>query len=508
MGGPIVKANSAQTPSVGGPAPSSSDWTGGKAPAGSPNVPGVTYANASDIKSADPSQPPPALGPAPVDLDAVRALQVGGQRLSQAPMRVGNLDLLAPLVEQMPLLGATVTKADLRLVPGDQNTPIDNQFFQINRPGQSPIVLSVGKNKAWIDRNEQTLRAAPLVVGGQIYLPVFSIAPLLGAATRLDGAGVLTLTPTVESVQVFPLRDTVAITIKTSKPLPGGLKFNSMKAPDGSARLYVDFVGYSMGFDALSTTNERIVSGGVGDVIRARAGMPSKFPDTTRITLDLKKNLQGTVMETSDPTIFAFVVTTKQVQPPRPPGGFNTPSPLQGMTIVLDAGHGGHDTGARGSHTNEKDRALDLIQRLATVLRARGADVMLTRSGDYFISLQGRVDFANTRRADLFISIHNNASVNKASRGTQTFYYTAQSVGLAREIHRELSKATGLYNRGVSQERFLVIRKTWMPSVLLEVAFVSNPREEGFLNSAQWCQRVAEGIANGTSNYARIYRKG
>ncbi len=509
MGGPVIKANSAQAPASTSPA---SDWKGGAPPKGMPAVPGVTYANASDTQSTDPSQPPPAQGPAPIPIDSVRAIQVGSQRVNEAPMRVGNLDVLAPLVDEMPMLGATVTKADLNNVPGDPNSPIENQFFQINRPGQSPIVLCMGQNKAWIDRNEQTLRAAPLVVGNQIYLPIFSIAPLIGASTRLDPTGTtLVLTPTVESVQVFPLRDTIAITIKTSKAIPGGLKFKTMDSADGSTRLYVDFEGYSMGFDALGTTDERVVANGSGDVLRARAGMPSKFPGTTRVTIDLKRNLTGTVMEAPDPTIFAFVVTPRQAPPTGPVPGSPTSYPggnLKGWNIVLDAGHGGYDTGARGPRTNEKDHTLDLIQRLATDLRGRGANVMLTRSTDNFISLQGRVDYANNRKADLFISIHNNASDNRGSNGTETFYYTAQSVGLAREIHRELSPATGLANRGISQARFFVIRKTWMPSVLLEVAFVTNPREEGLLSSPDWCQRVVDGVTRGVSNYARIYGKG
>ena len=504
IGGPVVKVNAAQVPSPG-------DWTGA-APPGVPAVPGVTYSNASDSQNADPSQPPPALGPAPVPLDSIRALQVGDQRLSDAPLRVGNLDILAPLVDQMPLLGATITRANMKLVPGDQNSPVDNGYFQINRANQSPIIMRMGQAKAWIDRNEQTLRAAPLVVGDKIYVPVFSIAPLLGASTRLTDSGTLMLSPTVESVQIFPVRDTVAITVKTSKPLPAGLKFNSMKAPDGSARLYVDFPGYAMGFDALGTTTERVVSSGSGDVLRARAGMPSKFPDVTRITLDLKRNLSGVVTQTSDPTIFAFVVTSKQTPPPPPnpagqPDSYNNPTPLAGLTIVLDAGHGGHDTGALGDKTREKDHTLEMIQQLAGNLRSRGANVLLTRSGDYFVTLQGRVDFANTRKADLFISIHNNAADRGAAmgKGTQTFYYTAQSVGLAREIHKELSKATGLYNRGITQERFFVIRKTWMPSVLLEVAFVTNPREEGLLSSPEWSQRVAEGVTRGVINYSSVY---
>lgn len=513
IGGPIVKINAAQNPNPNG------DWTGAAPPAGLPQVPGVIYSNASDTKNADPAQPPPALGPAPVPLDSIRAIQVADQRLIDAPMRVGNLDILAPLVDQMPLLGATITRADLHFVPGDENTPIDNNYFQINRPGQSPIILRMGQAKAWIDKNEQTLRAAPLIVGDKIYVPVFSIAPLLGVSTRLNDAGTLVLSPTVESVQIFPVRDTVAVTIKTSKPLPPGLKFNSMKAPDGSARLYVDFPSYAMGFDALGTTTERIVSSGSGDVLRARVGMPSKFPDVTRITLDLKRNLSGVVTQTADPTIFAFVVTSKAASLPRlpvnPNAGFYVPppsptNPLRGMTIVLDAGHGGHDTGALGPLTREKDHTLDLIQRLRDNLRSQGANVLLTRSGDYFITLQGRVDFANTRRADLFISIHNNAADRNAAmgKGTQTFYYTAQSVGLAREIHKELSHATGLYNRGITQERFFVIRKTWMPSVLLEVAFVTNSNEERLLSSPEWCQHVAEGVTRGVLNYTAIYKRG
>jgi len=507
IGGPImVQSKTGQTPS--------SDWTGAAPPAGVPATPGVTYSSASDTRSTDPLQPPPALGPAPVALETIRAIQVGSRRVAEVPMRVGNLDILAPLVDSIGGLGATMTRADSRLIPGDQNSPIGSDFFQINRTGQAPIIMEIGQAKAWIDHNEQTLRAAPLFVGGKIYVPIFSVVPLLGASARLDDAGTLVLSPTVESVQVFPIRDSVVVTVKTSMALPPNLNLNTMKAPDGSARLYVDFPGYAMGFDALGTTTPRIVSTGAGDILRARGGMPSKFPDITRITLDLKRDLSGTVTPTADPTIFAFVVALpKLILPsgsgvPGVPIGNLSPKPLRGLNIVLDAGHGGHDTGALGAKTREKDHTLDLIQRLAGDLRARGANVLLTRSGDYFVTLEGRVDFANTRRADLFISIHNNASDNRSSSGTETFYYTAQSVGLAHEIHRELSRATGCPNRGISQARFFVIRKTWMPSVLLEVAFVTNPREEGYLSSPEWCQRVADGVTRGVLNYAAVYQRG
>jgi N-acetylmuramoyl-L-alanine amidase len=180
---------------------------------------------------------------------------------------------------------------------------------------------------------------------------------------------------------------------------------------------------------------------------------------------------------------------------------------LRGLTIVVDAGHGGHDNGAMGSRSKEKDHTLDISRRLAGHLRSRGANVLMSRDGDYYVTLQGRVDFANSRKADLFVSVHIN-SFRSTSAGTETFYYTAQSVALAREVHKELIKATGLKNRGVTQERFFVVRKTWMPSILTETAFISNSREEALLVQPQFRERVARGLAQGIQNYVNRYMRG
>lgn len=481
-----------------------------------PVIPGVTYSNASEIAPPGSTQPPAALGAAPYDLGAVRRLQVGGTPIVEPPLRVGNLDLLGPLVEELPLLGATVTRAEPKNVPGGVNTPTQDQFFQINLAHGAPIVLTIGKSVAWIDNNEQTLRAAPLIIGDQIWLPIFSIAPLLGAAARLDDLGTLVLTPTIQSVELFDVNGTVALTIKTSAPLaPGVAQLNVLKGPD---RIYIDFPGYSMGFDAGSSTIERMVAVGTGDVLRARAGMPSKFPDTTRITLDLKKAMVGQLAELPDKTLYALVITQpgEPVRPETPdiinaPIGSltglspNSPNALRGMTIVVDAGHGGKDSGARGSRALEKDHALDIARRLRRHLEARGATVLMSRDSDTFISLQGRVDFANSRRANLFVSVHINASVNKSASGTETYYYTAQSQALAREVHKELVKSTGLKDRGLRQARFFVVRKTWMPSILTECAYISNAGDEAMLAQATNREKIAAGISRGVTNYVSIF---
>lgn len=501
---------------------------GGRPSPGTPYYPGTTYSDASE-KSATPGQPAPALGPAPYELGLIKRIQVGTALLPQAPLRVGNLDIMAPIAEQISALGVSVTKADLRNVPGGTSGPTDAQYFQINVPTGPPIVLTIGKETAWIGNLEQPLRAAPLVIGNQIYLPVFSIAPLLGAAARLDTKGTLILTPTIQSVELFPIKDTVAVTIRSSAPVPAGLA-KIVEVPGGpgrSPKVYVDFPGYSMGFDAGNSTIERMVAPGAGDVLRARAGMPSKFPDTTRIVLDLKKPLTGLSQNVPDPTLFALVITEPGDSPPpltaqaidpqipertiigesavyeEPP--IKASKSLSGLTIVVDAGHGGHDTGARGKSSLEKSHTLDIARRLRNHLQARGANVLMTRDTDNFISLQGRVDFANQRRADLFVSVHINASVNKSSSGTQTFYYTAISQSLAREVHKELAKATGRPNRGISQARFYVVRHTRMPSILTESAFVSNPKEEALLKDPKYRERIGRGIAQGVANYVAVY---
>ncbi len=519
---PVFKSNAATKP------PSNS-VSNNSVPADerAPIYPGVTYSDASETSTAI-GQPSDALGPTPYDLGLVKRIQVASKSLAPAPLRVGNLDVLAPIVDQMALLGSTVTRADPRNVPGSLNVPNENQYFQINRPSGSPIVFTVGKSAAWIDNNPQQLRAAPLVIDKQIYLPIFSIAPLIGAAARLDENGTLVLTPTIQSVELFQVKDSVAVTIQASAPITmRDIKIVPVKGGAGSSpKVYIDFPGFSMGFDAGNSTIERLVAPGAGDVLRARAGMPFKFPDTTRIALDLKRPLVGLQQSVPDQTLFALVLAPQGDATPIPDEVFDplfappaTPpvqnrrvalpikrsTSLRGMKIVVDAGHGGKDTGARGRASNEKDHTLDISRRLRNYLQARGANVLMPREADNFISLQGRVDYANSRGADLFVSVHINASVNKNSGGTETFYYTSISQSLAREVQKELAKATGRLNRGIAQRRFFVVRHTWMPSVLTETAFISNSQEEALLRDPNYRERVARGIGQGIANYVAIY---
>lgn len=450
----------------------------------------------------------------PLDITAIQRLKVAGVEIDATPMRVGNLDILAPIVDQLPSLGATATRAaesnipDLNSFP-EKDRPTKSQFFQLNFPegtNTPPLVFAVGRSVAYVQKEQYSLRAAPLVIKGKLWLPIFSIAPLLGAAPRLDASGTLNLNPTIQSVELFEVKGVLAVTIKTTAPIPASkVLMGTLEDPD---KIYFDFPGYSMGFDAGNTTNERTIAGGLREVERVRAGLFQGFPDTTRVVLDLDQKLEAAIQPLPDKTIAAFLLINRNSRPrnpedpPRPDPPFS--SSLRGVKIVVDAGHGGHDSGARGASSSEKTHTLAIAKRLRDYLINKGATVSMTREDDRFISLQGRVDFAHRRDADIFFSVHIN-SFQSSSAGTETYYYTGKSKALATEVQKELIKATGLPNRGVLSARFFVIRKTRMPSVLTETAFISNPREEKLLMNAGFRDRVAQAMARGIENYVRRY---
>jgi N-acetylmuramoyl-L-alanine amidase len=215
--------------------------------------------------------------------------------------------------------------------------------------------------------------------------------------------------------------------------------------------------------------------------------------------------------------------------------------------IVIDAGHGGHDTGTIGPNgLLEKDVVLDVAKRLGRLLETRlGAEVIYTRQDDTFIPLETRTAIANRERADLFISIHANSSRDSDARGVETYYlnFTSSPEALevaAREnavseksIHelQDLVKKialkdkidesrefagdvqeslygglslnnAGIRNRGTKKAPFIVLIGANMPSILAEISFVSNPTDERKLETSEHRQRIAESLYRGVSKYA------
>jgi len=216
---------------------------------------------------------------------------------------------------------------------------------------------------------------------------------------------------------------------------------------------------------------------------------------------------------------------------------------LKLQKVVIDAGHGGHDTGTIGpSGLMEKELVLDVAKRLKTLIEEQiGADVFLTRENDTFVPLESRTSLANEQSGDLFISIHANSSRLRTVRGVETFYLnittsresldtaTRENAASERSIHelQDLLKAITLKDkvdesrelarfvqqsmssrknagtdRGVKQAPFIVLMGANMPSVLAEVSFISNPQEEKLLRTPEYRQQIAESIFGGVRSYS------
>jgi N-acetylmuramoyl-L-alanine amidase len=175
------------------------------------------------------------------------------------------------------------------------------------------------------------------------------------------------------------------------------------------------------------------------------------------------------------------------------------------MRIAIDPGHGGTDPGAVGpAQTEEKVHTLAVAMYLRDLLRQAGHQVVVTRESDTDVAtpgstageeLQARVNIANQADADIFISIHANAAANSAAHGTETWYYQSGEE-LAESVQIELAKL-GLTNRGVKQANFYVLKYTYMPSILVELAFLSNLEEEQLLTSESFRTQAAQAIYNG-----------
>jgi len=226
------------------------------------------------------------------------------------------------------------------------------------------------------------------------------------------------------------------------------------------------------------------------------------------------------------------------------------------FTVVIDPGHGGHDTGARGKNSDEKDIALDIALQLGTIIsnQTNACHVVYTRTSDVFIPLNERISMANQIDADLFISIHcNSVSPSIRASGTETFVmglhssqenldvakrenasilleqdyesnyegfdpysieghillsalqnsHLHQSIEVAQLIQDQIGTTTPLKDRGVKQAGFLLLRQATMPSLLLETAFISNDRDEAFLLSDHGKYQICQAVAKGVINYAK-----
>jgi N-acetylmuramoyl-L-alanine amidase len=314
----------------------------------------------------------------------------------------------------------------------------------------------------------------------------------------------------------------------------------------------------------------------VGDVSLTRVRIAQPVADVTRVVLDTRGGSNFSVSMESNPyrlvvelrgsekALAANQFAPRGTTPKLTSASVDRASPLNAapvatlaakpsgqplsartgkFRIVLDAGHGGWDLGTVGRQgLTEKDLVLDVTHRLGKLLQARlGSEVLFTRTGDSYLSLDQRADIANQAQADLFVSVHANYSSSTAARGVETYYSNLFSAPGSREaekhedgtfarptpvslsieqLHDKIEESRrlatsvqrSLYatlavnspdirNRGIKDSAFVVLTGTTMPSILTEISFVSSPADESNLQSPNYRQQIAEALYKGIARY-------
>lgn len=325
-------------------------------------------------------------------------------------------------------------------------------------------------------------------------------------------------------------------------------------------RLYIDLKGSRLGPGIKKTIpiNDDLL-------IDARAGQ--YLVDTVRVVIDIKSYQAYNIFPLKNP--FRIVVDIRGEEPKKPPplkkaipkhppkkgepsispGALAKQLSLGVKTVVIDPGHGGRDYGAPGYYkgTHEKYVVLQIARRLAAKIRKElKFNVHLTRNSDRYLTLEERTAIANTKNADLFISIHTNSHQDRRAYGIETYILNLakddesirvaafenatseknisdlqtilsdlmqnakidESTRLAGYVQNSLSnnlkkRYSKVRNKGVKQAPFYVLLGAGMPSILIETSFISNPRECKRLRSAQYQEYLCDGIVNGIRKYVR-----
>lgn len=225
-------------------------------------------------------------------------------------------------------------------------------------------------------------------------------------------------------------------------------------------------------------------------IVVVRAAQFSAQPPVTRVVVTLKRKMNYVVSQSAGQLVIDI----------------NAQVVGRGHIVAVDPGHGGRDPGAIGpSGLRESDVVLDISLRARDLLVRDGIRVVMIREADTTVELPDRPRVAREGGATIYISIHANAHGRATVNGSETYYLTPQSLALAQMIQDELGVVLGLPSRGIKTANFLVLRDSGIPSVLVEVAFISNAEDETRLRETGFRQRLAHAVYRGITRFLAIY---
>ena len=258
---------------------------------------------------------------------------------------------------------------------------------------------------------------------------------------------------------------------------------------------------------------------GQGRTIRGTAGGREVYINNVKYVLCFDMVSQGGKF------LISAMDVTKIIEPVMRPGKIKDATAVR--TVILDAGHGGHDSGAKGPLGSEKDATLDVVVRAKKLLEENGYNVRLTRMTDVFVPLENRPAMANKYPNAIFVSVHFNKSNVGGASGIETYALAprgvpsmdeehlsysdyrpypghqrdSENIALATAMHSSLLRHLRLYDRGIKRARFLVIRDIDIPGVLLEGGFMNHPVDAKQIASTAYRDAFASAILEGVNRY-------
>lgn len=430
--------------------------------------------------------------------------------------------------------------------------------------GGRTVVVSLTQGLASVDGRVVSLPAPPQRQGATWLLPIDIIERALapGANPRIDVRRRASL------IVVGSL--TVPAVTARSEPLPTGTRLQFVVTPavqqtvvNENGRLLIRFAADALDADLSGVSSSQVLTGarvvppstielGLGAAFASYRAAEQREGGTLRLTLDI---LATSAAAPPTTTTDAAAPTTGTQTAPDQAGTPDTPPLLPESTglrtIVLDPGHGGTEQGARGpSGTLEKNVALSIARQLKAAIEARlGVRVLLTRSGDETVALDARAAFANNNKADLFMSLHANASVRSSVAGAEVFYVSLgeygtargnaaepgallpalgggeravdlilwemaqaqhlnESARLARLVEGEMRQRLPMSPRAIQQAPFRVLVGANMPAVLVEMGFITNPTEEKRLNAPEYQSQIVNALVSAIVRFKAVTERG
>ncbi len=398
---------------------------------------------------------------------------------------------------------------------------LEQQDLSVNRYGVSRIQFTQLQNRQptvrmtlQVDKNSPDWRASTSSVGGFVVLPNRTTGKLPRDNDPSSIASATDSPATIQSVELtgnngsqLLIRADQTLSAKSGWDRSSGL----YRIVIDNAKLSANITGPS--FDANSP------------ILRVR--LQSQEPNTVVILVQPAAGVQiGELNQVGDQLLALQLQRSRPITPPvalpplSPPNqgqlpdqNIENPRPISRpapvprgkLIVVIDPGHGGKDSGAPGlGGLLEKDVILPIGKRVASILEQNGVQAVMTRDSDYFVELQGRVEIAERVNATLFVSIHANSVDSRPDVNGLEVYYYDSGYALAETVRKNILQNIGtIKDRGTRKARFYVLRKSSMPSILVETGYMSGREDNPRLATSEYQNRMAEAIASGILKYLK-----